>query len=105
VRELRHTLAAIAAVSAIAIASGCAATRGQESVGAYVDDAAITSSIKARMVEDKALDAAAIQVETRNGNVTLSGFATDRLDKQAAEQIAIKVKGVKTVQNNVAVRP
>ena len=104
-RELRHTLAPLAAVSLIAVASGCAAIRNNEPVGAYVDDAAITSSIKARMVADKALDAGAIQVETRNGNVTLSGFATDRLDKQAAEQIAIKVKGVKTVQNNVAVRP
>jgi osmotically-inducible protein OsmY len=105
VRELRHTLAALAAVSLIAVASGCAAIRHHEPAGAYVDDAAITSSIQARMVEDKSLDAAAIQVETRNGNVTLSGFATDRVDKQAAEQISIKVKGVKTVQNNIAVRP
>jgi hyperosmotically inducible protein len=103
--NLRNTLAAIVAASAVALTAGCAVTRGQESVGAYVDDSAITSNIKARMVEDKSVDAAAIQVETLNGNVQLSGFAKDRLEKQTAESIAMKVKGVKSVQNNIAVRP
>jgi len=79
--------------------------RGQESAGAYVDDTAITTSIKAKMVEDKSVDAAAIKVETLNGNVMLSGFAKDRLEKQTAENIAMKTKGVKSVQNNVVVRP
>ena len=55
--------------------AGCAETRGKESVGAYVDDASITSTVKSRMVEDKAVDADAIQVETANGNVVLSGVA------------------------------
>jgi hyperosmotically inducible periplasmic protein len=103
--NLRTALATILTGSALAIASGCAVTRGQESVGAYVDDASITSTIKARMVEDKSVDAAAIDVETLNGNVMLSGFAKDATEKRTAENIAIKVKGVKTVQNNVAVRP
>ena len=103
--NVRNTLATIAAVSAIALTSGCAVTRGQESVGSYVDDAAITTNIKAKMVENKNVDAAAIKVETLNGNVMLSGFAKDRLEKQAAEDIAMKVKGVKTVHNNVVVRP
>jgi osmotically-inducible protein OsmY len=84
---------------------GCAIERRQETVGGYVDDSAITTTIKARMVEDKAVDAAAIGVETLNGNVQLSGFAKDRLEKQTAENIAIKVKGVKSVQNNITVRP
>ena len=103
--SLRTTLATLVAASALALASGCAVTRGQESVGAYIDDAAITTGIKARMVEDKSVDAASINVETLNGNVMLSGFAKDRLEKQTAESIAMKVKGVKSVQNNLAVRP
>ena len=103
--NLRTTLATLVAASALALTSGCAIVRGQESVGAYVDDAAITTNIKARMVEDKSVDAAAIKVETLNGNVMLSGFAKDRLEKQTAENIAMKVKGVKSVQNNVVVRP
>jgi hyperosmotically inducible periplasmic protein len=103
--NLRNALAAVVAASALALAGGCAVTRGQESVGGYVDDSAITTSIKARLVEDKSVDAAAIQVETLNGSVQLSGFAKDRLEKQTAENIAMKVKGVKSVQNNIAVRP
>jgi hyperosmotically inducible protein len=102
---LRTTLATLVAASAIVITSGCAISRGQETVGAYVDDAAITTSVKARMVEDKAVDAAAIKVETLNGNVMLSGFAKNSLEKSTAESIAMKVKGVKSVQNNVVVRP
>jgi osmotically-inducible protein OsmY len=103
--RLRRGIAALAAASALAIAGGCAGTRGQEAVGAYVDDAAITSTVKARMAEDKVVDAAAIKVETVSGNVVLSGVARSSLEKSTAENIAIKVTGVKTVQNNVAVRP
>jgi osmotically-inducible protein OsmY len=101
---LRHVRVVAAAV-ALSFAAGCAVTRGQESVGAYVDDAAITATVKARMVEDKAVDAGAIEVETLNGNVQLSGFARNSIEKSTAESIAMKVKGVKSVQNNVAVRP
>jgi osmotically-inducible protein OsmY len=102
---LRTTLAAIVTASALALTAGCAVTRGQETTGAYVDDASITTTIKARMVEDKSVDAAAIEVETLNGTVMLSGFAKDGLEKQTAENIAIKVKGVKSVKNEIAVRP
>ncbi|HEY2559905.1 MAG TPA: BON domain-containing protein [Caldimonas sp.] len=102
---LRTSLATLVAASALAFTAGCAVTRGQETTGAYVDDAAITTTVKARMVEDKSVDAAAIKVETLNGAVMLSGFAKDGLEKQTAENIAIKVRGVKTVTNNIAVRP
>jgi hyperosmotically inducible periplasmic protein len=103
--SLRGAGAALALASMLALGSGCAAMRGQESVGAYVDDAAITTTVKARLVEDKTVDADAITVETANGNVVLSGVAKSSLEKSTAESIAMKVKGVKSVQNNVALRP
>ena len=102
---LRTRIATLVAASAIVMAAGCAVSRGQESVGAYVDDASITTTVKARMVEDKAVDAAAITVETLNGNVMISGFAKNTLEKSTVESIAIKIKGVKSVQNNIVVRP
>jgi hypothetical protein len=40
--------------------AGCAVTRGQSTVGEYVDDAAITTAVKAKMVENKSVDAGAI---------------------------------------------
>ena len=54
------------------------------------------------MVEDKNVDADAIKVETLNGNVVLSGVARSPLEKSTAENIAMKVQGVKTVQNQTS---
>jgi len=85
--------------------SGCAVQRGQESVGAYVDDATITTQVKSRFVESKAVDAGAISVETMTGTVMLSGFAKNQLEKNTAESIARNVSGVRAVKNEISVRP
>ena len=103
--QLRTTLASAIAVIALVTASGCAVHRGQETVGAYVDDAAITTSVKARFVDNKQVDAAAIKVETLNGTVMLSGFAKNATERETAADIAAHVKGVKSVKNEIAVRP
>ena len=97
----------IAAIAALALitASGCAVQRGQETVGAYVDDTAITTSVKARYVDNKEVDASSIKVETLNGTVMLSGFAKNANERMTAEDIAMKVNGVKTVKNAIVVRP
>lgn len=93
------------AALALLTTAGCAVTRGQESVGAYVDDATITTQIKSRFVENKDVDAASIKVETLNGTVMLSGFAKNATEKATAESIARKVNGVKSVRNELAIRP
>ncbi len=103
--HLRTSLASIATAGVLLVTSGCAITRGQESVGAYVDDAAITTAVKAKMVENKQVDASAITVETLKGTVMLSGFAKNSLEKSTAENIAMSAKGVKSVKNSIAVRP
>ncbi len=103
--QLRTKLASAIAVLALVTASGCAVQRGQETVGAYVDDAAITTSLKARYVDNKDVDAGAIKVETLNGTVMLSGFAKSQNERATAEDIAMKVKGVKSVKNSIVVRP
>lgn len=103
--NFRTPLAAIVTAVALVVTSGCAVTRGQESAGAYIDDAAITTTVKAKMIEDKNVDAAAIKVDTLNGEVMLSGFAKSSVEKNTAESIAMKVKGVKSVKNQIAVRP
>lgn len=102
---IRTTLAAAIAAVALLTASGCAVTRGQETVGAYVDDTAITTSVKARFVENKQVDASSIRVETLNGIVMLSGFAKSATERTTAESIARAVNGVKAVKNEIAIRP
>lgn len=104
--NLRTTaLVAPALVALLIAASGCAVTRGQESTGAYIDDAAITTAVKARFIENKEVDASSIRVETLNGTVMLSGFAKNGTEKTTAESLAWKVKGVQQVKNEIAVRP
>lgn len=101
-----HAAVAIVATTlTMLLASGCAVTRDQETVGAYIDDTAITSSVKARFVDNKEVSAASISVETLNGTVLLSGFAKSASEKSTAETIARNVKGVKSVRNEIIVRP
>ena len=100
-----RTIIAAAVAAAALIATGCAVTRGQETVGAYVDDTTITTQVKSRFVENKQVDASSISVETLNGTVMLSGFAKNSTEKEAAESIARRVNGVKSVKNEIAVRP
>ncbi|NCP41141.1 MAG: BON domain-containing protein, partial [Rhodoferax sp.] len=77
----------------------------QQTVGAYVDDAGITTLVKSRMAESKLVSASSISVETLNGTVMLSGFATSMMEKSAAENIARNVNNVKLVKNEIAIRP
>ncbi len=101
----RHTLAAvITAVAALTMLPGCAVTRGQSTVGAYIDDTAITTAVKAKFVENTQVDAAAISVETLEVTVMLSGFAKTQDEKNMAESIARSTKCVKSVKNQLTVR-
>lgn len=104
---MKHLRAiAFATLTGVTLLSvGCAVVRDQQTAGAYVDDAAITTSIKARFVEDKTVAATSIRVETLNGNVQLSGFAKSNAERAQAETIARNTKHVKSVRNDVVVRP
>ena len=97
---------AFAAVAGITIVTaGCSVARNQQTAGAYVDDAAITTAVKAKMAEDKSVAATSISVETLNGTVQLSGFAKTQAEKNQAEAIARNTKNVRDVRNSIVVRP
>ena len=86
------------------VSTGCSVARQQQTVGSYVDDAGITTAVKAKMAEDKTVSATSISVETLNGTVQLSGFATTETEKARATQIARNVSGVRDVRNNIVIR-
>jgi hyperosmotically inducible protein len=102
--NVRSSLTVLLTAATLAAFSGCAVTRGQETVGAYIDDSAITTAVKARYVDNRDVDASAISVETMKGTVMLSGFAKSEKEKMIAENIARDVKGVTAVKNQLAVR-
>ena len=101
--KFRTNIATAVVAIALATAAGCAVHRGQESVGAYIDDTTITTSVKARFVDSRAVDASSIRVETMHGVVLLSGFAKSNDERLAAATIARKVDGVNSVKNEIEV--
>ncbi len=103
----RHTRAiALAVLAGITVVSaGCSVMRGQSTVGAYVDDKAIATAVKAKLVADKTVDAAAVNVDSLNGTVSLSGFAKSEAEKNQASYIARNTGNVREVINNMVVRP
>ena len=102
--KLKTALFAPITACALLLTTGCAVTRDQETVGSYIDDSVITSTVKSRFFDDKSVDGSAVSVETLNGTVILSGFAKNANEKKTAETIAWKVKGVKAVKNDLLIR-
>jgi hyperosmotically inducible periplasmic protein len=102
-----HTIAdaVLATTAAMLLAAGCAVTRDQETIASYFGDAAITSNIKGRFIDNQEVDASSIGIETLHGTVQLSGFAKNATEKSTAEAIARQVKGVVSVRNDIVVRP
>ncbi len=85
--------------------AGCSVFQGQQSVGTYIDDKTITAAVKAKLADDKSTSAMAIDVDTQDGNVILSGFSKTAAEKAQAEALARGTKGVKNVRNLLVVRP
>jgi len=97
----------IALATALAVGSiyltGCAVARDQQTVGAYIDDATITTQVRARFADDPVVSVMAIKVQTLNGVVQLSGFAKSEAERSRAQTIAGNVKGVTRVANDIIV--
>ena len=78
--------------------------RLKEGAGNYVDDAVVTSKVKAAILREPTLKSAEINVETSNGVVQLSGFVSSTADKSKAVELAGRVKGVKSVKNDMRLK-
>jgi hyperosmotically inducible periplasmic protein len=83
--------------------SGCSSMTG-ETAGQYVDDTAITTSVKAKLTAEKAANLTRIDVDTTNQVVTLNGIVESADQKARAEQLARQVGGVKSVKNNLQIQ-
>jgi osmotically-inducible protein OsmY len=99
----RLILAAAVAVAAVFTTTGCAVVRDQQTVGSYIDDATLTTRVKAKLAENTTVSALAIKVETLQGVVQLSGFAKSATERTMAETLARSTSGVKGVKNDIIV--
>lgn len=103
---MKTTAASLALAGLLAFtAAGCAVTREQSTVGQYVDDATITTRVKAKFAEDSTVSAMAISVETLKGVVQLSGFAKSHAERSKAEDLARGTPGVVNIKNDIVVKP
>jgi osmotically-inducible protein OsmY len=76
----------------------------KESAGEYVEDAVITTKVKAAVLEESSLKSAEINVETNKGIVQLTGFVGSRAEIDKAVAVAGSVKGVASVKNDMIVK-
>ena len=100
---MKKTLVALIASSAVLSMAACSSTRTQRAPGEQVDDAALLTSVKSALVANKVTDAGEINVDVNRGTVKLAGFVDTEKEKAAAGEVARKVNGVQTVQNDIAV--
>ncbi len=68
-------------------------------------DAELTASVKTKLAADSTIPAAKVSVDTKDGVVTLSGEVDNAAVKSKAESIAKGVEGVKSVADNLTVKP
>jgi osmotically-inducible protein OsmY len=69
----------------------------ERSTGQVVDDALVTTTIKARFAADPQVSALAINVDTTKGVVTLTGVVDSDAARQRAIQLAQETEGVQRV--------
>jgi osmotically-inducible protein OsmY len=91
--------------------AGAAIQRGAEKAQAKIgpvvnevmDSTAITAKVKSKLAGDPAINALFVNVDTSNGQVTLSGKVALAEQKAEAEKVARQVDGVKSVVNQLQV--
>ena len=67
----------------------------------YVDDATITQNVKKAIDREPQIANQSVQIETKEGVVTVSGKVNDERFKGKIIQVVQGVKGVKSVKNNM----
>lgn len=102
--RLAHLFKALLASILMLALVACAPTAKREGAGEYVDDALITTKVKAALAADPNVKATEVNVETFKGMVQLSGFVSSRDSIQKAIDIARGVGGVRGVKNDMVVK-
>jgi hyperosmotically inducible protein len=103
-KQLSKYLSTIFLAVLLVTTVGCASTAKQEGTGEYVDDAVITTKVKAAIFNEPTLKTFEINVETFKGVVQLSGFVSSQASINKAIQVTRTVKGVVSVKNDMHIK-
>jgi osmotically-inducible protein OsmY len=91
-------------IMSTAIITSCASTHNEESTGQYVDSSAVTLKVKADLLANKSMKSLPITVNTYKDGVQLSGYVDTAYQKVKAGDIASRVEGVRSVDNQLIVK-
>ena len=69
-----------------------------------VTDASITTAVKTRLMKDKVARGSSIDVDTKDGVVTIAGAVPAEADKLRIGRLVEKTTGVKSVVNNLTTK-
>ncbi len=101
-RNLGKTLA-LALLLSLVGAQAAMTVDKSEKVEQFVDDAAITTAVKAKLAADKIKTLVRVSVDTIKGVVTLTGTVESANQKKHAQEVARGVKGVSKVVNSLQI--
>ena len=73
-------------------------------VGTKIDDTVITATVKSALLADSDVKSVDVKVETRKGEVMLSGFVDSQIQIERATAVAKAVSGVKSIDNKMALK-
>ncbi|MGO4306946.1 BON domain-containing protein [Cupriavidus sp. RAF12] len=74
-----------------------------ETVSEGMSDTAVTTKVKAGLLDQKNLSSMHIHVRTREGVVRLTGSVPSTTERQMATEVAKGVSGVKKVENHLGI--
>jgi osmotically-inducible protein OsmY len=101
---MKRTLQIVSTMlGAVAFTTMLTCAYAAEKVGMVIDDAVITTKVKAEILEHQKLKVFDIHVDTQNGIVQLSGFVDSPATADRAEKAARSVSGVREVKNDMRV--
>jgi hyperosmotically inducible protein len=103
---MKRKLCSVALASLIVggLVSGSALS-AEPSAGQKVDDATMLAKIKSSLLRSPEVEGLDVDVDVKDGVVTLSGSADTTTERASAEKIAKTSDGVKRVENRIVVKP
>jgi osmotically-inducible protein OsmY len=96
-RQWTVWIRAAVSVMALFMLVGCATTPTREGTGESIDDATITAKVQSSFLADPLVSTAAINVETRQGVVHLTGAVKSEQERYRAIRLVQGVVGVREI--------
>lgn len=103
--QLDRAIAVTRAVAGVSSVQNSVSLKGSAAtIGNKVDDAIVTTEVKAALIADATIKSLDIAVVTRKGEVQLSGFVDNQTQIERAIGVARGVSGVQSVSNQMNIK-